>query len=108
MKIVKESISFTRGNDPKEILGIGNQWIFSSFGDFIENLILNIPRILKTDEIPDDILKDRRHWLNIYYSNKIEDFLEEKHAKINHSKFTNYNWYQGLHDKLKEMGYKVR
>ena len=108
-KTVNESVSFQRGLDPKEVLGIGNQWEFSSFHDFIEYLILNIPRILKTDKIPKDIIKDGMHLLNIDYSYKIEDFLEKKHAKINNKIINrNYDWYRGLHNKLKEIGYNEK
>jgi hypothetical protein len=108
MKIVRESLSFERGKDPKEVLGIGHKWEFTSFNDFLENLILNIPRILKTDKIPEDILKDKMHYLNMHWGEKIYDFLEEKRAKIKGAQYTNYDWWSALHNRLKEMGYKVR
>jgi hypothetical protein len=79
-KLVKESISFERGKDPKKVLGIGIEAprTFKTPDEFVDFLIEALPYIFN-GKIPDDILSLSEIEGGILpwsYYNQIIKFLE--------------------------------
>ena len=105
--IVRESISFERGGDPKKILGIGNIYrkqTFENINELADYLIIILPELLKTKSIPRNIIKSPSFYINIKYLSTVSDYLN-KYADV--STYANDRGiFQTLSEKLKQMGYK--
>ena len=108
MKLVKETISFERGKDPKEVLGIGNITDFDSYESFLDYIIYKLPSILDTTDIPEDIIKDNECYILTKYFRELVDYLTKKNIKLQGISYTHYDWIQTLHNRLKELGYKTK
>jgi hypothetical protein len=121
--LVKESISFERGKDPKEILGIGQitpPRTFTSSEEFADFLIKKALPYIFDGDIPKDILsKSKGEIIPWDYYNKIIDFLlqTDKTFKDGRKKKSNEwrhggpgikSWPEELKGKLLAMGYKNR
>ena len=117
--LVKEHISFQRGLDPKDQLGIGlyGPHEFTSMEEFIKFLLLALPDIFE-GEIPKDILTKRpRGILPDEYYQQICKYLKrynktyrDRAGSIREDfEQTGFSFIQGwtreLRDKLEEMGY---
>ena len=105
-RAIGESLSFQRGNDPKVILGIGNN--FDSLDTFLNYLISEIPNILNSENIPEDIIQDNNHWINSKYFHDIIDFLDTKKIKIQNITYLKYAWIDLLNKKLSDMGFSTK
>jgi hypothetical protein len=114
--LVKESISFERGGDPKSILGIGydNPRVFKSADEFIDFLIKVLP-ILFNGKIPDDIIsRHGKGTINWNYYEKILEFLRNTNKTYidysgqisNEWRVSDYLWQDKLKRKLLDMGLK--
>lgn len=117
--LVRESISFQRGLDPKDVLGIGlhGPHEFTSMEEFIKFILLALSDIFE-GEIPKDILtKHPRGSLPEEYFQQICKYLKRynKTYKDRAGKMQ-YNfditggsficgWTRELRDKLLDMGY---
>jgi hypothetical protein len=70
-KIVRESISFERGKDPKEALGIGifSPKNFNTYDDAGNFIIEHIEEILRKKKVPKNLIKtgDETWFLDEYY-----------------------------------------
>ena len=103
--LVKESISFTRGLDPKIVLGIG-QKNFRSYEDFGNFLIKIIPKLLGTDEIPKDILQEKRHVIKQAYFDIIDKFINDQKFTVKNNLIQKKcSWPWLVDNKLSELGY---
>jgi hypothetical protein len=105
MVIVKESISFERGKDPKESLGIGIFAVhyFSSL-EQAENFILSaLPTILKLKQIPEDIIKSNNSYINDKYHKDLYPYLKKY---IDRKYIELFELVKKLHYTLKERGFK--
>ena len=118
--LVRESISFKRGQDPKEMLGIGLHlpYTFRKIEELLDFVIKALPDMFD-GKIPDDILsKDPKGILPIEYFNKIcfnlkkynktyiDDADGEKNDDWQISSPVFSGWVFDLREKLREMGYK--
>ena len=102
---LEESLSFTRGNDPKEVLGIGdykNQ--FDSDEEFADYLVMRLPIFIGTKEIPENIITQQHKIIRQKYFDKIDAYISKKNIKVGQWR---PNWNSLLRDRLKEMGYKT-
>jgi hypothetical protein len=105
--LVRETISFHRGIDPKLVLGIG-QKNFRSYEDFGKFLISIIPSILGTDEIPKDILQEKHHVIKQSYYNIINQFIEEKKFTVKNKFIKDHcSWPWLVDDILSKQGYST-
>lgn len=118
--LVRESISFQRGNDPKDMLGIGLHAAheFTSMSEFINFLLLALSDIFE-GEIPKDILtRHPRGTLPDEYYRQICKYLKKYNKTYrNRAGEIQYDfdatlssfiqgWTRELRDKLIDMGYK--
>jgi hypothetical protein len=108
--LVRESISFQRGVDPKKTLGIGifHPKSFASTEEAVKYLIEILPDILKKDKIPNDIIQsDRNHrgdigvWFSWKYYYLILDYMRKYMMDVSYTETC-----IKLSDKLEKMGYK--
>jgi hypothetical protein len=88
MKLIREHINkFERGLDPKEAMGIGS-WDdirdFDAMDDVLNWTIHNIPFILKTKEIPENIIYPTNSisLFDEFYYSYLDDYFH-KHIKLN-------------------------
>ena len=111
MNLVKESISFQRGVDPKTQLGIGIYYPkkFNTIEEAANYLISALPEILGTEKIPKDIVRsdiDKRGYRSIFLSwkyyitiaNYVDEYLDISNREI---------FYKLLHSELVKKGYKT-
>lgn len=107
-RLVREGIGFTRGSTPKETLGlgIGDPYVESSFAPYV---IRELPKILGTHRIPEDILK-YGGYINSEYAEVINDWAIEGWGIDFLRTVTwgyHYNLWSSLKDRLEKMGYKI-
>jgi hypothetical protein len=105
--LVRESISFERGVDPKEALGIGifspkNFDTYDDAGDFI---IEHLEEILRRKKVPKNLIKtgDRTWFLDEYYD-LLYDYIKKYMSKFEDRErdyILNY-----VHDYFKFIGFK--
>ena len=112
-KLIKESLSFERGKDPKDVLGIGiDRKNFNSKEEFLDTLVLRIPKILGKKEIPKDIIANQGHLINPEYVDAIWDDLFNRNIIINGiliCRSGDFDIYlNSVEDKLKELGFKKK
>ena len=99
MQIVRESIKFTRGLDPKRAMGIGifTPRPFYTIESAIKWLMPRIPFILNTSEIPEDIFymwqlpRNKKTWeqkLNKDYSTTLQAYIDN--YMINETPYSNF------------------
>ena len=109
---INESLSFKRGEDPKEMLGIGvfSPKSFNSIYEAVNYLIMVLPGILHTEKIPEDIVKIDKNaaghtsvWFSWKYYKTIARYIEK--YIIN---YENNDVCILLHDELIKKGYKQR
>jgi hypothetical protein len=104
--LVKESISFERGLNPKDVLKIGDyQTTFKTYEEFMDALIRRLPKILGTPTIPEDIINDPDVYIRMKYFIIIDNYLKENNVNIEDEKLFHYRWNIDLNKKLKEMGF---
>jgi hypothetical protein len=110
-KPIRESVNFERGQDPFNAMNIGTFYSIHDF-DYPEKLIDwvidNMPKILKTTKIPDDIISPNNDNI-IYpweYFNKLKDYIS-KYVTIRGQHTAVDDISIGLLGKLKYMGYKT-
>jgi len=105
---------FIEDSDPITDMGIGEKVIFQKYldGDYmplIDHIIRNIPDILGTPDIPDDIInaysEDTRYIIRPIYLEKLRDWISQK--AIQHD--LNITWIPltQLYRKLLELGFKT-
>jgi len=111
MRLVRESISFERGRDPKRTLGIGIDPDNSEM--LLDYVIRSLPTILGLETIPDDILGDRQGpYIDRKYSFKINEWLVRnfrrnfRHSLPNELEPIDWNIWEGLHDRLRRMDFR--
>ena len=113
MKLVKEILyeKFTEDSDSIKDMGIGiyGHRDFKSKKKFIEWLLIIMPYILKTNGIPEDILK-HGGYINSKHFNEIHTYLKQrisfKGMNIADSSSKFYFWPEELKNILLEKGYK--
>jgi hypothetical protein len=109
---INESLKFERGQKPIKAMGIGvdRKKDFDTMKEFIDYLILKIPVILKTNEIPKDIINQQGHNIRtepINYFKNIKNYINNSEIKVNGNEIeTLYNWTRNLKEKLIQMGFE--
>jgi hypothetical protein len=79
-KYVYESLSFERGMDPKEALGLGVSPL--NYKAYSRYFISKIPEILGTSSIPSDITEGRFVYFNWKYYSDIQNFISASLKKF--------------------------
>jgi len=106
MKLVREHINekFTEDSDPIHDMGIGLYHNFENEYELEKWIAKNLPLILKTKDIPQDIIKSDDCWIKEKYFTKISMFMD---------KYLTVNGKGGeiaahtIHELLKDKGYTV-
>jgi hypothetical protein len=101
---------FTADSDPIHDLGIGVFSVhkFESTKDIAKFLVIILPAILRTNEIPEDIILHKRYLMNPKYHDKMDAYLNtyiklyDKHLG---PKDTRWDVYNELFKILLKMGY---
>ena len=123
---VYENLEFERGRDPKRAMGIG----LRNSDKLADYVIENLPEILGTEEIPDNIIRSDTYVFKPAYATKIEkwlaklygfycdrdgNFWESKEDFEAGKAWRDFDsiagmsfpgFYQTAHRKLKDMGYQ--
>jgi hypothetical protein len=113
VSLVREHIvleKFIEDSDPIHDMGIGINTLrnFHRSDEIVDFYIKILPYILHTNEIPEDILKDSSHILNIYYIDTYLNPYNEKYIRLNGRMNVSirYDVYIALRNRLQEMGFK--
>jgi hypothetical protein len=115
---VNETINFERGQDPIKAMGVGivNKKNFDTMEDLVNYLIYRIPDILKTNEIPSDIINQPGKIIrseNPNYYEMFKSFLIQNDIKLKGEPANDYNvglemrWNVKLREKLRKMGFEI-
>ena len=102
-------VNFERGQNPLDAMNIGSLYSIHKFenqDDVINWIIKHLPQILKTKEIPEDIIVSQGYYINDLYINKIEYYIN-KYTVLEKDKYTTFSFsWNRLYRTLKERGYK--
>jgi hypothetical protein len=108
MKLVREHIfeKFEKESDSIHDMGIGInvKKDFNSNEEFVEFMFNILPFLLKTEKIPDDIIKGNGSYFNYKYFKKMHDYTT-KYITINGDPLGNRH-FSALYDFLKHKGFK--
>jgi len=116
-RTVYESLSFRKGMDPKKAMGIGiNPKDEKTFSDYLAS---ELPHILGTETIPEDIIKSSSHYINNKYNEKINKYLADLLPQyginpfpkggediVNTEPTIEYNIWDSLNLALRRLGYR--
>jgi len=116
-RTVYEYISFRRGMDPKKAIGIGlNPRDEKSFCNYLAS---ELPYVLGTETIPEDIIESSSHYINDKYTEKINKYLADLLSQyginpfpkggesiVNTEPVLEYNIWDSLNLALKRLGYR--
>ncbi len=110
MRALKIFEKFSEDSDPIEDLHIGifQEQHFDSPNQVVSFLISILPAILKTKEIPEDIITDDKFFINRKYKDDINSYIQ-KYIKLDKSRFESA--YPSLisrkmYSRLSQMGFK--
>jgi hypothetical protein len=108
MKALKVFEKFTEDSDPVKDMNLGYDYVrnFDNYKEAAKWIIKNIPWILKTEKIPEDIIRTIIYQINEKYVDILCDY-SEKYIRID-DKIVEFNYFSWLiHNILNKRGYKV-